>query len=128
MKYLLIKTSFKLTLIRVSLCLEGLPSSSRNTFFFLFFCGIINLICELRHKFFINLRLRQINNLLPSALFLRNLRSGKFTHSVICGNTYALTPHAPTPTPLLIGNCIFSEAIQIISELLKESLMIPIIS
>ena len=61
---------------------------------FSFFCGILKLIYELRHKFFINLWLRQINNLRPSALFLRNLRSagGKFIHSAVCGNTYT-SPH-----------------------------------
>ena len=78
MKYLSIKTLFKLFLVRVSLCFEP-------------FCGIVKLICEFRHKFFINLRLRQKNNLRPSALFLRNLRSvaGKLTHSGACGNTYS---------------------------------------
>ena len=67
--------------------------TSRNIFFlfFSFFYGIVNLICEFRYKFFINLQLQQINNLRLLALFLRNLRSvaGKFTYSVVvCGNTY----------------------------------------
>ena len=61
-------------------------------FFYLlfFFCGNVKLICELRHKLFINLQLRKINHLRPSAQLLRNLRStaGKFTHSVVCGSTY----------------------------------------
>ena len=84
-----IKTLYRLTLIRVSLCFEGL----QGIFFFLFFFfyGKVKLICKLRHKFFINLRLWQVNNLRSSALFLRDLRyvAGRFTHSAICGNTIA---------------------------------------
>ena len=102
MKYLSIKTLFKLALIGVSLCLEGLLRIRiflllLLLWFFSFFCGIVKLICELRHNFFINLRLQQINNLWPWALFLRNLHpaAGKFTHSVVCGTTY---------TPLYIKN------------------------
>ena len=58
---------------------------------FFFFYGTAKSICELRHTFFINLRLRQILNLRYPALFYKNLRSaaGKFAHSVVCGNTYA---------------------------------------
>ena len=91
MIYLSIKTLFKLVLIGVSLCLEGLQGIFFFFWFFYFFCDIVKLICELRYKFFINLQLRQINNLRPSALHLRNLPSaaGKFTHFAICGNTYA---------------------------------------
>ena len=67
--------------------------TSRNIFLS-FFCGIVKVICELRHTFLINLRLRQINNLRPTTLFLRKLRSaaGKFTHSAVCRNTYASPP------------------------------------
>ena len=99
MKYLSIKTLFKFTLIRVSLCFEGLQGIF-IFYFFYFFCGIIKLICEFRHKFFINLRLRHISNLRPLALFLRNLRSAadKFNHSATCGNTYAPPTH-PTVSP-----------------------------
>ena len=52
-----------------------------------------------KHKLFINLRLRQINSLRSSALFLKSLRSaaGKFTHSAACGTTYV----PPTPPPTL---------------------------
>ena len=59
--------------------------------FFYFFCGIVKLICELRHTFFINLRLGQMLILRPSALFLKNLRSvaRKFAYSAVCDNTYA---------------------------------------
>ena len=102
MKYLSIKTLSKLALIGVSLCLEGLLRIRiflllLLLWFFSFFCGIVKLICELRHNFFINLLLQQINNLWPSALFLRNLHpaAGKFTHSAVCGTTY---------TPLYIKN------------------------
>ena len=92
MKYLSIKTLLKLAFIGVSLCLEG----RQKIIFFSLFCGIVKLIFKRRHKFFINLRLQQINNLRPAPLFLRNLRSaaGKFTHSAVCGNTY--TPPPPT--------------------------------
>ena len=74
-----------------SLCFEG----SFLFFFLSFFSyGIVELICEHRHTFFISLRLRQKLNLRPSALFHNNLRSeaGKFAHSVVCGNTHA-PPH-----------------------------------
>ena len=70
-------------------------------FFFFFLRGIVKLICEFRHTFFINLRLQQKLNLRPSALFHKNLRSaaGKFAHSAVCGNTYApLPPPSPPPT------------------------------
>ena len=69
-----------------------------KNFFFNFFCGIVKLICELRHIFFINLRLRQILILRSSAPFLKNLRcaAGIFAYSAVCGNTYA-TPHPPPP-------------------------------
>ena len=65
----------------------------RKLFFLFFFCGKIKLICELRHTFFINLPLRQIKNLRPSALLYKNQSSaaGKFGYSAVCGNTYA--PH-----------------------------------
>ena len=55
-----------------------------------FFCGIVKLICELRHTFFINLRLWEMIILRLSALFQKNLRSAarKFAYSVVCGNTY----------------------------------------
>ena len=48
-------------------------------------------LCLNGHTFFINLGLRQILNLQPSALFYKNLRpvAGKFAHSAVCGNTYA---------------------------------------
>ena len=63
-------------------------------FFFLFlyfFCGLGK--CELQQKIFINLRLRQILILRPSALFLKNLRfaAGKFAFSAVWGNTF-VTP------------------------------------
>ena len=77
----------------VIFCLEG-----RSGTFFSFFCSKIKWICELWHTFFINLRLQQVWNLQPSALFYKNLRSrtGRFTYSAICGNTYAPPPpHAP---------------------------------
>ena len=64
--YLSIKTLFKLSFLGVSLCLEGLQGIFFFFFLFSFFCGIVKLICELRHNFFINLRLQQINNLRPS--------------------------------------------------------------
>ena len=84
-----IKTLYRLTLISVRLCFEGI----QGIFFFLFFFfyGKVKLICKLRHKFFINLRLWQVNNLRSSALFLRDLRyaAGRFTHSAICGSTIA---------------------------------------
>ena len=96
MKCLHIKTLFRLTLIRLSLCLEELIGIF--FFFFSYFCFIVKLICELRHKFFFNLQLWQINYLRPLALFLRNLRSAadKFTQSAVCGKTY--TPHPFTIT------------------------------
>ena len=105
MKYFSIKTLFKITLIRVSLCFEGVQGIY-NFLFFYFFCGILKLICESRHKFFINLRLRRINNLRPSALFLRNLRSavGKFTYSAACGNAYA--PPPPLYMPGFVKNTL----------------------
>ena len=61
---------------------------------FFFFCGLVKLICKLRHTFFINLRLRQKLNLWPSALFHKNLRSaaGKLAHSAVCGKAYAPLP------------------------------------
>ena len=66
--------------------------TSRNIFFFLsLFSGIVKLSCELRHKFLFNLWLWQTNNLRPLALLLRNLCSaaGRYSHSAVCGNTYA---------------------------------------
>ena len=87
MKCLHIKTLFRLTLIRLSLCLEELIGIF--FFFFSYFCFIVKLICELQW---------QINYLRPLALFLRNLRSAadKFTQSAVCGKTY--TPHPFTIT------------------------------
>ena len=63
----------------------------KTIWFFFFFWGKVKLIWELRHTLFINLRLRQILNVATSALFYKTLRSAadKFTHSVVCGNTYA---------------------------------------
>ena len=66
---------------------------SKKTFlsFVSFFCGIVKLFCEVRHTFFINLRLQPKLNLWLSALFYKkNLCSvvGKSAHSVICGNTF----------------------------------------
>ena len=65
----------------------------KETFFnlFYFFCGIVTLICELRHTFFINLRFRQILFLRLLVLFFKNLRSAasKFAYSAVCGKTYA---------------------------------------
>ena len=81
--------------MKVSLCFEG----SFLFFFLSFFSyGIVELICEHRHTFFISLRLRQKLNLRPSALFHKNLRSaaGKFAHSAVCGNT-----HAPPPSEMV---------------------------
>ena len=88
-KYLSIKTLLKITLIRVSLCFERLQGIY-FFYFIIFFCGIIKLICEIWHKFLINIWLRH------STLFLRNLHSvaGKITHCTACGNTYA---HPPPP-------------------------------
>ena len=59
--------------------------------FFSFFCNIVKLIREFGYTFFINIRLYQILNLQPLALFHKNLRSasGKFSHSAVWGNTYA---------------------------------------
>ena len=70
----------------------------RHFLLFYFFCGIVKLICELRHAFFINLRLQQILNIRSSALFCKNLRSaaGKFAHCNVCGKAYA-----PTPIPFI---------------------------
>ena len=96
MKYLPIKTIFKRTLIRVSLCFEGLQRMFLFHFSY-FFCGIIKLTCEFRHKTFINLRLWHMSYLRPLELFLRNLRfaANKFNNSAACGNTYA--PISPSP-------------------------------
>ena len=65
MIYLSIEILFKLVLIGVSLCLERLQEKKIFFLFlfFYFFCAILKLVCELRHKFFINLRFRQTNNL-----------------------------------------------------------------
>ena len=62
--------------------------------FFLFFYDIVKLNCELRHKLFTNLPLRQISNFRPSALCYKNLRSttGKLIHSALCGSNYAPPP------------------------------------
>ena len=56
-----------------------------------FFCGIVKLINELRHTFFINLLLQQKINLRSSGLFYKNLRfaAGKFVLFVVCSNAYA---------------------------------------
>ena len=96
MKYLPIKTIFKRTLIRVSLCFEGLQRMFLFHFSY-FFCGIIKLTGEFRHKTFINLRLWHMSYLRPLELFLRNLRftANKFNNSAACGNTYA--PISPSP-------------------------------
>ena len=87
--------------LKMKICLLTLYSNHFNenklmfgrtlNIFFYIFCGIVKLICELRHTFFINLRLWQILILRPSALFLKNLPSavGKFAYSAVCGNTYA---------------------------------------
>ena len=50
-------------------------------------------VSELRHENSLNLRLRQLHNLRPALLFLKNLRSAaaKNTQSSVCGNAYA--PH-----------------------------------
>ena len=42
----------------------------KHFWFFRFFCGIVKLICELWHKFFINIRLWQILDLRPSTSLL----------------------------------------------------------
>ena len=100
MKYLPIKTIFKRTLIRVSLCFEGLQRMFLFHFSY-FFCGIIKLTCEFRHKTFINLRLWHMSYLQPLELFLRNLRfaADKFNHSAACSNTYAPTSPSPPSYP-----------------------------
>ena len=50
-----------------------------------FLCGIVKLTCKLPDKSFINVRLRQINNLYSSVSFYKNLHSavGNFVHSVV---------------------------------------------
>ena len=77
-----------ITLIKISLFWMDIK---KTIWFFFFFWGKVKLIWELRHTLFINLRLRQILNVATSALFYKTLRSAadKFTHSVVCGNTYA---------------------------------------
>ena len=63
-----------------------------------FFCGIVKLICELRHTFFYKSTARaKIKSAEPSALFYKNLRSaaGKFAHSAVSGNTYASSSSMP---------------------------------
>ena len=84
--------------MKISLCLE-----ERWGNFFSFFCGKTKLICEIRYTFFIILRLQQIRNLRPAALFYKNLRStsGKFAYSAVCGAT-------PTTPLLLIKTIPFS--------------------
>ena len=62
---LLINTSFWITLMKMSLCLERTLKKLFFIFlFFIFFCGIVKLICELRHTFFINLQLRHVHLLI----------------------------------------------------------------
>ena len=67
----------------------------RKIFDFFFFFLRHNKKVNLRtwHAFLINLCLREILNLRPSALSYKNMRSaaGKFAHSAVSGNTYA--PH-----------------------------------
>ena len=106
MKYLSIKTILKLTLIRVSLCFEGLQGIFLFYFSY-FFTGLIKLICEFRHHTFINLRLRHVVYLRPLELFLRKLRFGadKFNQSAACGNTYV--PHLPLPPSYLSHRVTF---------------------
>ena len=75
---------------------------------FYFFCGIVKRICELRHTFLVNLRLRQILILRLAALFLKSLRSatGKFAYSAVYGKT-----NAPSALPhiSLVDNLLCSQ-------------------
>ena len=81
------KRYFRTTSMKPSVFLEG---PFQNIYFFVFY-GIVELFCELHHKFFINLRLRQKINLWSSALFSKDLHSAavKIIHSAACGSTYA---------------------------------------
>ena len=62
-----------------------------GNFFISLFCNIVKLIRELRHTFFINLRLQQKLNLWPSTFFYKNLYSaaGTFVQSAFGCNTCA---------------------------------------
>ena len=100
MKYLSIKTIFKLSLIRVSLCFAGLEGIFLFYFSY-FFCGIIKLICEFRHKTFMNLRLRHMAGFRPLELPLRNL--------CFAINLTILRP-AVTPTPPTCSSPLHTEA------------------
>ena len=75
-----------LTLIKVRYIWKDV----QEDFYSLFFCGVVKLTFELWHKFFINLRFRQILNLRRSTLFYNNLPSAtpECTHSAVCGRTY----------------------------------------
>ena len=102
------EVELKMTICWLTLYLNQFNESKRmfgrtlNNFFY-FFCGIVKLICELRHTFFRNLLLRQILILKSSALFKKNLRSAasKFAYSVVWRSTYA-------PPPFLIDLDIWS--------------------
>ena len=61
-------------------------------FFFSFFCGMVKLICELRHQCFINLQLPRILNLQPSALFYKNLAETSYSHGHSVRNIRAALP------------------------------------
>ena len=53
-----IENELKMNRCKLTLHLTDFNESKLT--FFSFFCGKIKFICELRHTFFINLRLRQI--------------------------------------------------------------------
>ena len=106
------EVELKMTICWLTLYLNQFNENKRmfgrtlNNFFY-FFCGIVKLICELRHTFFRNLLLRQILILKSSALFLKNLRStaSKFDYSVVWRSTY-------TPFPFLIESDIWSWSVK----------------
>ena len=76
-------TLIRVTLIKVSLCLEG-----RKV------CGILKLICDLRHTYFTNLRFRQILNLGHRHCFIKIcVQNRQILHSVVCGNTFIPPAH-----------------------------------
>ena len=103
----------KLNKLKINLCQltlylnyfnENKLMFGRHFLLFYFFCGIVKLICELRHAFFINLRLQQILNIRSSALFCKNLRSAAGKLLIVMS---AAKPTPPPPSPSYNNNFEF---------------------
>lgn len=85
----------------------------KHFWFFRFFCGIVKLNCELWHKLFINIRLRQILDLRPSTSLLKYVLHKP--SQLMCFHTSA--PYVPCAPLCLNGLRAFTIKVPYLSTL-----------